>query len=242
VFEPTVRDDVCRCRRDGARWLVTGWDGGYRDADAVYNVTVADGFDRTDLAAYRDERRRAVGFDEAGPALLTGVSMAHARCASDGPVTVLATVGLSNPAALPVDSGESGPAVESDDGGPHEPWRPGTVNLVVGTDRSLDDGTLAELLATCVEAKAATLSTLAGVPGTTSDAVAVGCVPGAEGADFAGSGTAVGGVGRACVRDAIRASYAARYAETEPPESVADAEYGVVTDRAAEVWRPETLE
>lgn len=238
MFEPTVRDGVCRCRREGACWLVTGWDGGYRNADAVYNVTVPNGFDRTDLAAFRDERRRAVGFDERGPALLTGVSMTHARCASDGPVTALATAGVSNPAALPMDPDEAVSTGRGDGTAEERDWRPGTVNLVVGTDRSLADGTLAELLATCVEAKAATLSDLTGVPGTTSDAIAVGCVPGSERAEFAGSATDVGSRARACVRDAVQASFASRYAETDPPRSVADAEYGVVTDRAAEVWRP----
>ncbi|SFR99449.1 adenosylcobinamide hydrolase [Halomicrobium zhouii] len=238
MFDATVRDGVCQCRHAGARWLVTGWDGGYRDADAAYNVTVPDGFDRTDLADFRDERLRAVGFEDPGPALLTGVSMAHARCASAGPVTALATAGVSNPAALPVDPASSeSPAAGRADDCPSD-WRPGTVNLVVGAERALADGTLAELLATCVEAKAATLSDLAGVPGTTSDAVAVGCVPDADPVDFAGSATDVGGRARACVRDAVRASFASRYAEAEPPNSVADAEYGVVTDRETDVWNP----
>jgi len=238
VFDPTVRDGVCRCLRDGARWLVTGWDGGYRDADAVYNVTVPDGFDRTDLAAFRDERLRAVGFEDLGPALLTGVSMAHARCASAGPVTALATAGVSNPAALPMDPQTSESTAEGSAADGPQDWRPGTVNVVVGTERSLANGTLAELLATCVEAKAATLSDLVGVPGTTSDAIAVGCVPEGERAEFAGSATEVGSRARACVRDAIRASFSSRYAEAEPPESVAGAEYGVVTDRKTDVWNP----
>lgn len=240
MFEPTVRDGVCRCRRAGARWLVTGWDGGFRETDAVYNITVPDGFDRTDLAAFRDERRRAVGFEEAGPALLTGVSMTHARCATDGPVTALATAGVSNPAALPMDDDGDGPQGERSGTGPE--WRPGTVNVVVGADRSLAGGTLAELLATCVEAKASTLTDLVGVPGTTSDAMAVGCVPDRERAEFAGSATDVGSRARACVRDAVRASFASRYGESAPPESVADAEYGVVTEREPDVWQPAETE
>lgn len=51
MFETTVRDGVCQIRREGARWLSTAWDGGYQVADAVYNVTVPTGFDRTDLDA-----------------------------------------------------------------------------------------------------------------------------------------------------------------------------------------------
>lgn len=238
MFEPTVRDDVCRCRREETRWLVTGWNGGYQDADAVYNITVPDGFDRTDLAEFRDERRDAVGFEDEGPAFLTGVSMGHARCASDGPVTVLATAGVSNPTALAMDAdaaddpGDGRSIEEAPD------WRPGTVNLVVGADRSLADGTLAELLATSVEAKATTVLDVAGFPGTTSDAVAIGCVPAGERTTFAGSATEVGSRARACVRDAIRASFASRYAETEPPASVDDAEYGVATERNTDVWQP----
>lgn len=238
MFEPSVRDDVCQCYREDARWLVTGCDGGVQDADAIYTVTVPEGFDRTDLAEFREERLSAVGFEQAGPALLTGVSMTHARCASDGPVTAMATVGLSNPATLGLDA--EGPADSGHDGRDEDGavWRPGTVNVLVGTDRSLTDGTLAELLATCVEAKATTLLDLAGFPGTTSDAIAVGCVLEGEVAEFAGSATPVGSSARACVRDAIRASFASRYAESSPPESVESARYGVTTDRVTDVWRP----
>ena len=238
MFEARTRDGVCQCASEGARWLGTGPAGGYRRADAVYNVTVPEGFDRTDLDSYVDERRRAADFDVAGPGLLTGVDVAHARCASVGSVTAVATVGVSNPAALPLDPGEEdydAPGREAAD------WRPGTVNLVVGTDRALADGTLAELLATCVEAKAATLSPLVGVPGTTSDAALVGTNPDGDSAAFAGSATAVGSTARACVRDAIRASFEARYADDDPPASVEDARHGVVTDRVATGFEPDRV-
>jgi len=235
MFEATTREEVCQCHCEGARWLGTGTSGGFRDADAVYNVTVPEGFDRTDLASYVDERRRAVGFDVDGPGLLTGVNVAHARCASSGPVTAMATVGLSNPAALPLEKDTH----ERNNRDDTEEWRPGTVNLVVGTDRALADGTLAELLATCVEAKAATLSKLVGVPGTTSDAAFVGTEPDGTPAEFAGSATTVGAAARACVRDAIRGSFEARYTDDDPPASVADARHGVVTDRETTVFEPE---
>ncbi len=247
-----VRKGVCRCGLAGARWLVTGHDGGYRRADAAYNVTVPEGFSRTDLAAYARERRDRAGFDVAGPALLTGVDQRHARLATAGPAAVLATVGLSNPAALPTggtggtgahtdDDGED-PAgdrpAEDGDGRPSDGRRPGTVNLVVGVDRALADGPLAELLATCVEAKTVTLSALTGFPGTTSDAAAVGCRPDAEPAPFAGSATAVGAAARACVREAVAASLRSRYPETDWPATVAEADHGVRTDRRATVSRP----
>lgn len=91
---------------------------------------------------------------------------------------------------------------------------------------------MAELLATCAEAKAATLAAVAGVPGTTSDAVAVGCDPDAERASFVGSATEVGSAARACVRDAVLASLDSRYDDLDT--AVEDADHGVVTDRSTE--------
>jgi adenosylcobinamide hydrolase len=238
MFETTVRDGVCQLRREGARWLSTAWDGGYHTADAVYNVTVPEGFERTDLDTYRAERLSAAGFP-LGPTLLTGVHIEHARCARSGPVSVLATAGLSNPAALPMSGADE--AADGDGTAPSHAdsadWRLGTVNLVVGVDRALDDGALATLLATAVEAKAATLLDAADVPGTTSDAAIVGCVPNAESAPFAGSATETGAAARVCVRDAIRASLAARYDGDGPP-TVDGAAYGVVTDRDTVVFEP----
>lgn len=232
MFETVRRDGVVRARREGARWLSTAWDGGYCEADAVYNVTVPTGFDRTDLDAYREQRLADAGFP-VGPTLLTGVEMRHARRATSGPVTVLATAGLSNPAELPVGDGV---AAGQRDTGDTEAWRPGTVNLVVGVDRALDDGALATLLATVVEAKAATLLSVADVSGTTSDAVLVGTDPGAERAEFAGSATEVGSAARACVRDAVVASLRSRYDDGPPAPD--EAAYGVVTDRQSDISRP----
>ncbi|MFB6163952.1 MAG: adenosylcobinamide amidohydrolase [Haloarculaceae archaeon] len=243
MFETAVADGVLQVRRPGARWLATTHDGGYRRADAAYNVSVSTGFERTDLAAYVAERRERAGFDTPGPALLTGVDLEHARGARAGPVEVIATVGLSNPATLPLEPGE-GPSAsatrcESTAELDESPGEVGTVNLLVGTTRSLDDGALATLLATAVEAKAATLLAATGFTGTTSDGVVVGCDPAGEPSPFAGSATAVGDAARACVRDAVRASLRSRYAGADAvPESVAAAEHGVRTDRATSVFRP----
>ncbi|RLM71519.1 adenosylcobinamide amidohydrolase [Halorubrum sp. Atlit-8R] len=254
MFEATVSEGVLRLRRPGTRWLSTGWDGGRSRAAAAYNVTVPEGFDRTDLAAYRDERLARAGFageaddrvgdggsgdgdPDASPALFTGVSMEHARGARLGPAVAYATVGLSNPAMLPTD-----PAGAADSGGTTEaaegPPGPGTVNLVVGTTRRLAPGAAANLVAVAAEAKAATLLAAAGVPGTTSDAVVVGDDPEGEPAAFSGSATAVGGAARACVRDAVRASLRSRYPDGDVPGSAADAEHGVVTDERGEVFDP----
>jgi len=236
MFDPDVSGGVCRLRHPGARWLSTGPGGGYADADAAFNVSVPAGFERRDLAGYATERLEAAGFEADGPTLFTGVDLSHARCARRGDVTVVATAGLSNPATLGLPPGNRDrESRESADG---RPGTPGTVNLLVGTTRALSAGTAATLLATATEAKTATLHAATGFTGTTSDAVAVGCDPAGEPADFAGSATDVGASTRLCVRDAVRASLASRYADSDLPDSVAAAEYGVVTAGETEVFDP----
>jgi adenosylcobinamide hydrolase len=230
MFSTDRAAGVCRLRHPGARWLVTGPDGGYREGAAAYNVTVPEGFERTDLAAYGRERRTEAGFAEPGPTLLTGVEMRHARGARHGSVTVVATAGLSNPVALDGDA-DGEPAGES------AGFHPGTVNLLVGTGRALSEGGLGTLLAEAVEVKAATLARATGFTGTTSDALAVGCVPDGEPATFAGSATAVGGSARVCVRAALEDALAAR---GSVPASVAAAEHGVVADGDPERFVPGT--
>jgi adenosylcobinamide hydrolase len=149
-------------------------------------------------------------------------------------VTVVATAGLSNPATLPMaPSGTPTPATErTDDAG----GRIGTVNLLVGTTRSLEEGTLASLLGTAVEAKTATLLSETGFTGTTSDAVVAGCAPDGEPARFAGSATELGTATRACVREALRATLTSRYDDRELPPSVEEARYGTVTGRRASTF------
>lgn len=238
MCEVRLAAGCCRLSLPGARWLSTGWNGGYRTADAADNLTVPTGFDRTDLAAYVAARRSEAGLDGDGPALLTGVDVAHARGATCGSVTAVATAGLSNPATLPLSNADGTTVSDRSRVAGEERPPPGTVNVLVGTSRSLADGPLAELLATVVEAKTATLSAIVGVTGTTSDAVAVGTDPAGDPVDFAGSGTDLGSATRACVRDAIRASLDSRYPEGEFPASVADAEHGTVTSRATTLFRP----
>ena len=251
IFEATVSEGVLRLRRPDTRWLSTGWDGGRSRGDAVYNVSVPEGFDRTDLGAYRDERLARAGFDSPAepavpPALFTGVSMEHARGARRGPVVAYATVGLSNPAMLPTEPAVEPPGEPSDEPsrdtetttGASPRHRPGTVNLIVGTTRRLAAGAGANLVAVAAEAKAVTLLATAGVPGTTSDAVVVADDPAGEPAAFSGSATPVGAATRVCVRDAIRASLRSRYPDNDLPGPTADAEHGVVADERAEVFDP----
>ncbi|MGQ3328521.1 adenosylcobinamide amidohydrolase [Halorubrum sp. FL23] len=247
MFDATVREGVLRVRRPETRWLSTGWNGGRSRGDAAYNASVPEGFDRTDLGAYRDERLARARFETgtAPPTLFTGVSMSHARGARLGPVIAYATAGLSNPATLPMEPERA--AADADAGGTErdaatptsEPSRrPGTVNLIVGTTRRLADGAAANLVAVAAEAKAATLLATAGVPGTTSDAVVVGDDPTGEPAAFSGSATPVGSAARVCVRDAVRASLRSRYPDGDYPGPPADAEHGVVGDDRATVFEP----
>lgn len=252
MFETEISDDVLQFARPGTRWLSTSWTGGYCTADAAYNVTVPNGFERTDLETYARERRDRAGFIPGGPTLLTGVGMQHARGARLGPVICVATAGISNPAALPMtaepvnDAGDevstgtdtdSETQTDSESGLSLGPGT-GTVNLLLGTTRSLDDGALAGMLATAVEAKTATLLDRTGYPGTTTDAVVVGCDPEGESSPFAGSGTGVGSATRACVREAVASSLDSRYADAETPASVDDAEYGTRTTERATVFTP----
>jgi len=235
--EATVRDGALRWRREATRWLSSGWRGGYSESPAAYNLTVPEEWSERDLDGYVRERRGRAGFEAPGPTLLTGVDVNHARGARCGPVTALATAGVSNPAELPIGTDADGSGPES--GGEKRAARlSGTVNLLVHTSRALTDGALASLLALVAEAKAATLLATVGVPGTTSDAAVVGCGRAGPPAAFAGSATEVGACGRACVREAIRAGLAARYPDGEWPRGVADAEHGVRTDRRAEVFEP----
>lgn len=233
MFESTRHDGVLRLERPATRWLSTGWDGGLLDADAAFNVTVPEGWDPRDLDAYVDERLEDAGFDRPSdaPILLTGVAQRHARGATCGPVTSVATVGLSNPAALPM--APKGGRLPRE----REPV-PGTVNVFVGTERSLDHAALANLVSVATEAKTATLLDSVGFPGTTTDAVVAASDPDGDQAAFSGSATRVGAAARACIREAVTASLHARYDEDDPPESVAAARHGVSTDVEASVFDP----
>jgi adenosylcobinamide hydrolase len=237
LFESTIEDDVLRLRRPGARWLSGGWNGGEYEGPAAYSVSVPTGWSCDDVDGYVGDRLTAAGFEDSGPTLITGVDHEHVRGARCGPVEAYASAGINNPAALPMaPDGEPDPAGE---GLPDGELVAGTVNVVVGTTRSLAPGALANLLSIAAEAKAATLLARTGFPGTTSDAVIAASDPEGEPADFSGSATRVGAAARATVRDAVYAALEARYendGDDTVPESVADAAYGVSTDVRADVF------
>ncbi len=232
--ETTIRDGVLQVATGTTRWLTTGHQPAFSTASAAYNISVPAGFDCTDLEPYKRDRRQAAGFTEAGPALLTGVDLAHARGATAEPVTVYATVGLSNPAALSTNPPEAPNPMSSGESPDHA----GTVNLLVHVDRALDEGGLTTLLAEVIEAKTGTLLSHTTMTGTTTDAVIVGANPSSEPATFTGSATTIGANARACVRDAVTASLTARYPAGNWPESVADADHGSHTPRKTTVFDP----
>lgn len=243
MFDSTLREGVLELRRPETEWLSTGWEGGRCRADAAHSLTVPEGWEPADIGTDVAERLAAAGFERDGPVLLTGVDVGHARGARRGPVEVVATAGVSNPAALPVPDpweGDEVPATSATVGRTSgtDPPDPGTVNVVVGSRRALGESALANLLTVAAEAKAATLSTLVGVPGTTSDAVVAATDPAGEPSEYSGSATEVGAAARACVRDAISAALVARYPDREMPETVADARHGIVADEPASVFEP----
>lgn len=238
MFEATISEGVLRVGGSDVRWLSTGWAGGFHRADAAYNVSVPEGWERTDLDAYVKDRRERAGFPAPGPALLTGVDLVHLRGARDGSIVVYATAGVSNPAALPMNPTDAPENKATDPGSNLSDASVGTVNLIVGTTRALDDSALASLLAVAVEAKTATLLAETGFTGTTTDAVVAGTTLPGEEVTFTGSATDVGVSTRACVRDAIRASLDSRYANRDLPTTVGEAKYGTVTNRRAEVFTP----
>lgn len=236
MFEATIRDGVLRLYREETRWLSSGWNGGLAEGPVAYNISVREGWSRTDIDTYVGERRHEAGFDHEGPTLLTGVGLDHARGARYGPVEVYATAGISNPGALPTEPPESEAAGTQEAQGDDSDV--GTVNLVVGTERALNDGALANLLAVVVEAKTATLLAETGFPGTTTDAAVVACDPAGEPAEHTGTATAVGAAARACTRDAVLASLRSRYPDGEYPATVEEAEHGVQTTVRPEVFAP----
>ncbi|WP_416838705.1 adenosylcobinamide amidohydrolase [Haloferax sp. DFSO52] len=246
MFEATRRDGVCQLFRPETRWLSTGYAGGESRGSAAYNVTVPEGWPKTDLDSYVEHRLADAGFDADGPALLTGVDQRHARRARYGPVEVVATAGVSNPAALPVsfaDDAEEGrdgtdeydAESDTDADSDTDAGHVGTVNVFVGTTHSLEPGALANLVAVAAEAKAATLLARCGSPGTTTDAVVAACDPTGDTETFSGSATPVGHATRICVRDAVLASLGSRYETESMPQSVESAPYGVVADDRATV-------
>lgn len=232
MFNLSLRSKVVQFKADGSRWLSTGWDGGFSSGNVAYALQVPTGWDETNLRGYVTDRRERAKFTEEGPSLLTAVNLEHLRGARCGPVEVYATVGLSNPAALPIE-----PRAQcTDPPAGDSSYTPGTVNLIIGSTHALDDGALSNLLTVAAEAKAATLLSETGFPGTTTDAIIVACDPSGEAMKFTGSATRIGAATRAAVRDVIKASLRSHYPGADFPRRVEEAAHGVSTDLRGEVF------
>lgn len=165
--------------------------GGVATVDWVLNIGVTGDYDRTDLAEHAAEVASRLELVGAGAALFTAVDVDRAVRAEDGGVVVDATVGVTRPTWA------------ADDGGHGEPWRPGTINVVVQVPAGLSPGAAVNAVATATEAKAQALSE-AGVPGTgtASDALAVVWSPLLPTEAFAGPRSTWG----ACIARAVHAA------------------------------------
>lgn len=141
--------------------------GGLLDPRWVLNIGVADGFARTDLAAYAGEVAQDLGLGGPGSALLTAADVTQVQHAEADGVDIWATVGVTKPTwpARP-DAANAAPLVPP----------PGTINVVAALPVPLSPSALIQAVGTVTEAKAQALIG-SGVPGTgtASDALVVLC-------------------------------------------------------------------
>lgn len=220
MFETAHSDGVLQLARQHTKWISSGWNGGITTAHSAYNISVPEPWERTDLETYAENRRDQAGFSTPGPALFTAVSLDHAYCATDASVTAIATAGLSNPTVYRTTPSEPATNTSSRE-------TPGTVNLLLGIERTLPDHCLIEVLCGAIEAKTLTLYRETGIPSTTTDAIIAGSAPTGEQSQFAGSATALGQSVRCCTRDAILASLHSRYPEQQYPRDKTSTDYGI---------------
>lgn len=136
--------------------------GGLRTTRWILNVGVPANYSREDLSDHSNEVAHTLELEGRGITLFTAADLTRRQRSSIGSATVDATVGISHPTwAADPDSG-------------WDPWRPGTINLVIQVDRPLDDGAAVNAVITATEAKTQALldQGIAGT-GTASDAVVV---------------------------------------------------------------------
>lgn len=150
--------------------------GGVGARNWIVNARVSHDYARCDLDAHAAELAAGAGLSGDGTTMLTAADVLRVRCATDGGVSVAATVGLTHPTWA-----AAGPA--PDGSMPAEPPGPGTINIVAFLPVNLAPAALLGALCTATEAKSQALFER-GVPGTgtPSDAVTI-CCPG-EGAEL----------------------------------------------------------
>jgi adenosylcobinamide hydrolase len=136
--------------------------GGIGPRGWVVNATVPMSYDRDDPDAHLAELAAGLGLGGPGIGHLTGVDVARRVEATDGGVTVWATVGLGGPIK----------AAAPDEAAP----RAGTINIIACLPVRMSDAALVNAVATVTEAK---VQALAGrgldATGTATDAVTILC-------------------------------------------------------------------
>jgi adenosylcobinamide amidohydrolase len=141
----------------------------------VVNAQVPGSYARRDPDHHLGKLGVSLGLPGRGVGMLTAADVRQHGVASDGGVSVVATVGLAHPilAAAP-GNGARQPLV-------------GTINVVTSLPDRLSDSALVNAVSTATEAKVQALSELGvGGTGTATDAVCVLCPAEGRPHDFAG--------------------------------------------------------
>jgi len=160
--------------------------GGRTAARTLLNLHVHKGYSGMNPAADLASAAAAGGLPTPVVGLMTAVQMGEVMVFTDGPLLLVATVGLGNPEA----AGATPPFAT----------RPGTINLMLVADGDLSDHALVGVVITLTEAKVRALARLGvqcpvtgeAATGTTSDAVTVACTGNRPDFPFAGPGTSLG--------------------------------------------------
>jgi adenosylcobinamide amidohydrolase len=184
--------------------------GGFAQVGWALNAQVPPDYARTDLSAHVAEL--AVLHDLTGPgcSLLTAARVADWRRGEDGGVVADATVGVTRPTW----------AADADDA--INPWRPGTINIVIQLPVRLGEAALVGAVITATEAKAQALQE-AGVPGTgtASDALCVLCPASGAAEPFAGPRSVWGARLARAVHAAVQAGLTSPIPHDEPATQAA---------------------
>ncbi len=151
--------------------------GGLGLRNWALNATVPMGYDRDDPDVHLAELAAGLGLGGGpGVGLLTGLDVTRRVAASDGGVSVTATVGLGLPCwAAAVDDG--GDPAHGGGGARRVPRQPvGTINIVARVPVRLSDAALVNAVSTVTEAKTQAIWR-AGIEatGTCTDAICVVC-------------------------------------------------------------------
>lgn len=132
----------------------------------VLNATVPSAYSRLDPAGHLAELARDLDLDGAGVGLLTAVDVRTAVTATDGGVTVTATVGLGHPTW----------AAAADGHLRRERPGAGTINVVAWLPVQMSASALVNAVATVTEAKAQALwECQIAATGTATDALCLAC-------------------------------------------------------------------